>query len=199
MTNTLYVWDLADTLFFQKWNEELMGAATPLLWMKKQRMDVSTLEQYERNFEKFFLNGTTVDLALMPGYAEVLAQTNDNQAFTTGVIEQVDWRAEYLNPQVGFDIKKFFTKIVSTFDFVPTNLKTSAVIDAYLEQEAESYEHLVYTDNDLTNCELFHQIGRKYFASVRVFHFKNDGLGLRPQNWCAEVGCLTDILTALKK
>ncbi len=198
MSQTLFVWDLADTLFYQKWNTEHMQAADPIAWMAREGLDASTPLQYEKNFKAIFTAGTPVDLALMPDYAEVLSQTADNQAFTTGNVEQVDWRAEYLNPQVGFDIKKYFSKIVSTFEFAPTNLKTEAVIEAYLKREAALYKKLVYTDNDLANCALFYKVGQKYFSDVKIFHFKNDRLGVRPQAWYIEIGALTDLIEFFK-
>ena len=192
---TLYLWDLADTLFPEKWNAELTGFENFEDYVMSLGVDEKNPRAFEQCYREPYIHGERFNLRITDGFAEVLSRTKHNETFTTGIREQMDWRAEYLNPRVGFDIKKYFQKIVTTFDFGETNVKTPEVLEKYIAQrQADGYDTIVYTDDKLANCELFKQAADSVGISYRVYNIKNDGGGLRDKGWYWEIGDLYDFL-----
>ncbi|MBI4994794.1 hypothetical protein HZC21_04100, partial [Candidatus Peregrinibacteria bacterium] len=153
---TLYLWDLADTLFPEKWNVELTGFANFEEYVKSLGIGKKDVRAFEGCFREPYVHGERFGLRIADGFADVLGWTKHNETFSTGFQEQVNWRAEYLNPKVGFDVRKYFQKLSSTFDYGETNVKTQAMLEKYLAQKMEEgYDTVVYTDDKLANCELF--------------------------------------------
>ena len=192
---TLYLWDLANTLFPEKWNVELTGFASFDDYVKSLGADENNPRVFEGCYREPYIHGERFNLRIADGFAEVLGWTKHNETFTTGIREQMDWRAEYLNPKVGFDIKKYFQKIVTTFDFGETNVKTPEMLEKYLAQrKSEGYDTVVYTDDKLANCEMFRKAAEGVGISYRVYNMKNDSCGLRDEGWYWEIGDLYDLL-----
>src|SRR3989338_2008979 len=122
---TLYIWDLADTLFNEVWNKDRTGFLNYAAWLENKlgrKIKNISVREFEENYEIPYKHGYHFNLDIKPGYKEVLENLSDNEAFTSGNLEQIDWRAEYLNPKVGFDIRKYFKKKYSTFNYAEINI-----------------------------------------------------------------------------
>lgn len=192
---TLYLWDLANTLFPEKWDAGLTGFQSFEDYANSLGVDIKNPRVFEECYKEPYIHGERFNLKIADGFKDVLSWTQHNETFTTGIREQMDWRAEYLNPRVGFDIKKYFQKIISTFDFGETNVKTSEMLEKYLAQrKSEGYDTIVYTDDKLKNCELFKQAAESVSILYRVYNIKNDKAGLREKDWYWEIGDLYDFL-----
>src|SRR3989339_1636273 len=162
MSKTVYLWDMANTLFPEKWNESLTGFKNFDKYVASLGIDQDNPRQYESCFREPYSKGDMFNLNIADGYEEVLNWTKYNEIFSTGLPETNDWRAEYLNPKVGFDIRKYFQNNVSTFDFGETNVKTPEMLERYLIQKRdEGYTCVVYTDDKLSNCEFFRDAADK--------------------------------------
>jgi len=205
MSKTLFLWDVARTLFVEEWNSELTGYPDYPSYVVGIGKDPNNPRVFEESYQETYLKGEMFNLALMPGYAEVLGACAHNEIFTTGVKEQMEWRAQYLNPKVGFDIRKFFQKINTSFDFAPTNVKTQEMLTEYLRQKvADGYGTVVYTDDKLANGEFFRaaaeEIKKEYPSfSYRFYHILNDNGGIRPKGWYQAIGGLRDVITSEKQ
>lgn len=196
---TLYLWDMANTLILEQWNKELTGFDSFLDYAISLGRGPENPRRFEEAFYEPYIHGDKFGLRLSDGFKEVLEWTKYNETFSTGFAEQMDWRAQYLNPKVGFDIKKYFQKFNSTFDFGETNVKTKEMIIEYLKRKiAEGYVVVVYTDDKMENGELFRRAveeTRKNYPdfTFRFYHIKNDGEGLRDKGWYWEIGGLLDL------
>lgn len=195
MQKTLYLWDLANTLFPEKWNQELSGYSSYRDYLLAQGKNPDNPRECEEGFE-VYKQGEMFNLKIADGFDEVLTWTKDNESFTTGLPIALDSRAEYLNPKLGYDIKSYFQKVVSTFDFGETNVKTKEMLDEYLRQSYErGYKVIVYTDDKLGNCEQFKQAAEAIEGlDFRIYHILNDNGGLRKKDWYFEIGDLYDLL-----
>ena len=196
---TLYLWDLAGTLFLEKWNKTLSGfnsfedfvAARGILFSDARRFEECYYEPYIQGY--FWLQ-------LAPGFKEMLTWAKHNETFNTGFQKQMDWRARYLNPRVGFDIRKFFQKLNSTFDWGETNVKTPAMLQQYLEIKIkENYSTVVYSDDHLENVKFFISAAKKINRQCRDFkwrayHVVNKNGGWRAAEGYFQAGSLLDIL-----
>ena len=192
---TLYLWDMANTLFPEKWNKELTGFDSFNDCVIGHGVALDDPRGYESMFREVYTKGKMYNLSVADGYQEVLGWCKHNEAFSTGLRECMDWRAEYLNPKVGFDVRKYFQKLGSTFDFAETNVKTQEMLEKYLAQrKSDGYDTIVYTDDKLANCELFKKAAESVNVSHRVYNIKNDDGGLREKDWYWEIGNLYDFL-----
>lgn len=197
---TLYLWDLANTLFPEKWNTQASGFPTHEAYTASLGLDPANPRSYEESVKVPYLKGDWYTLSLAEGFAEVLSWTKNNEAFTTGVKEQLDWRAKYLNPKAGFDIRKYFQNIASTFDYGETNLKTKEMLVDYLMKKiGQGYQTVVYTDDKLSNCVFFKEAAEvvkksKPEFSYRVYHLLNQGKSVKKMDWYHEIGQLLDLL-----
>ncbi|MBI4427166.1 MAG: hypothetical protein HY569_01635 [Candidatus Magasanikbacteria bacterium] len=192
---TLYLWDMANTLFPEKWNPEITGFADFGAYVKSLGVDAENPRVFEECYKEPYIHGERFNLRIADGFADVLSWTKHNETFTTGIREQMDWRAEYLNLKVGFDIIKYFQKIISTFDFGETNVKTQEMLEKYLaRRKSDGYNAVVYTDDKLANCEMFKKAAESVGISFRVYNMKNDSGGLRNEGWYWEIGNLYDLL-----
>ena len=204
MSKTLYLWDLANTLFLEKWNVELTGYLTFEDYVKATVKNPSDPRQFEEACKIPYLQGEMYGLRLADGFKEVLSWTKNNEAFTTGVKEQMDWRAAYLNPRVGFNIMSYFKKINTTFDFVETNVKTKEMIVKYLSVKIkEGYDTVVYTDDKQANCQLFKEAVNKVqqeglVLNCRFYHILNSQSTIGKRGWYFEIGNLKDLLKSEK-
>lgn len=199
----LYLWDMAGTLFCEEWNKEKTGFNNYDEWVEnklgKKIKEISD-RKYEKMYEIPHKEGYYFNLDLQPGFREVLSWTNNNEAFTTGIKEQLDWRAYFLNPRVGFDIRDYLDKVHSTFDFSETNEKTESMFLNILEEKyRKGFETIVYTDDKIKNVEFFKQVAEKIKEkhkdfSYRIYHILNDKSGLQNRGWCYEIGSLYDLL-----
>lgn len=202
---TLYLWDLAGTLFHEHWDAEKTGypdLRSYLIGKGIAKEDMSDLE-YERHHETTYKEGWSWQLSLQPGFREMLTWAHEhgrNATFSTGNVEQVDWRAEYLNPQVGYDIREYFDELHSTFEYGNTNAKTKEMLVDFLTKKyTEGFRTVVYTDDKLPNCELFkaaaEDVRRLHTDfSYRLYFMKNDHQGLREHVSYLEAGDLSRIL-----
>ena len=153
---TLYLWDLSGTLFYEQWDPELTGFADFDDYAKSIGILPTDYKRYEKSWCHFYENGNLVHLDLMKGFKELLSWTKYNETFSRGTHEQIYCRAKYLNPKVGFDILKFFQKIVSILDYEDHNIKTEEIFLKYLsERFDQGYGTIVYTDDALKNCKNF--------------------------------------------
>jgi len=205
---TIYIWDLAGTLFADVWNKKRMGFENYDEWVANEtgkKLEEISDREYEEMYEAPLKKGWPFGLDIMPGFKEILTWTKNNEAFTTGVIEQKDWRAEYLNPKVGFDIKRYFQKINTTFDYEEINKKTQDIWISYLNKKYdEGYRVAVYADDKAKNCQLFleavNKIKEKHKDfSHRAYHMLNNNSGLKDKGKYFEAGSLFDILENEKK
>lgn len=199
MPNILYLWDLANTLFPEKWNRELSGYDNFDEYMKARGVEAAKEpRRYEEGFREVYTQGEMYNLQVADGYQEVLTWAKNNEAFSTGLKECMDWRAEYLNPRVGFDVRSYLRKVNSTFDYEETNIKTQEMLDKYLRQKvSEGYDTVVYTDDKLKNCEQFREATSKITGlKYRLYNMLNDNKGIRDKGWYCEVGNLRDVMSA---
>lgn len=172
-SKTLYLWDLADTLFGERWDAEKTGLANfddyiTSLGYNLNKIDAKT---YEWNYEKPFKE-ELIELSLLPGFTETLSWTDHNAVFTTGNREQIDWRAEVFLKKRPVDIRPFFETIYSTFDFGNFNNKTQEMFFDILKRElAKGYSAIVYVDNKLENCRQFQEATAQIRAiGYRIYH-----------------------------
>ena len=110
---TVYIWDLAGTLFADVWNKKRTGFQNYDEWIANEtgkKLEEISDREYEEMYESPLKKGWPFGLDILPGFREILTWTKNNEAFTTGTIEQMDWRSEYLNPKVGFDVNCYFQK-----------------------------------------------------------------------------------------
>ncbi|OGH88445.1 MAG: hypothetical protein A3J93_04245 [Candidatus Magasanikbacteria bacterium RIFOXYC2_FULL_42_28] len=201
MNKILYLWDLAGTLFPEKWNKELTHFDSYEEYIKLKGVDNATEpRKFEEGYEEVYKLGNYFNLQTAKGFKEVLSLTKNNEAFSTGLAECMDWRAEYLNPKVGFNIRSFFQKINSTFDYGETNVKTEAMLVDYLSKKVlEGYDTVVYTDDKFADGVFFKNAAETVKAknpdfSYRFYHILNDEGGARPKDWYCEIGGLMYIL-----
>ena len=202
MTKPLYLWDMAGTIFHEEWNTEKTNYPNIEAWIEAQSgkdiRDISD-RKFEEMHEIPYQEGWYFKLALKPGVKEVLSWTKHNETFSTGMQEQMDWRAYYLTPRNGFDIRKFFQRLNSTFDYGETNKKTIEMYVDYLAKKyQEGYKTIVYTDDKLKNCQFFadavKSLRKKYpDFSCRLYHVLNDNSGLIQKDGLWQIGNLKDL------
>lgn len=204
-STTLYLWDLAGTLFHEKWDTVKTGypdIRSYIIGKGIARADMTALE-FERGHEVTLQEGWHWRLALQPGFREMLTWAHEhgrNATFSTGNVEQMDRRAEYLNPHVGFDIRQWFDELHSTFEYGNTNTKTKEMLVDFLTKKYnEGYRTVVYTDDKFANCELFKAAAENvkhlhHDFSFRLYFMKNDHQGLRANENTLEAGDLSDVL-----
>lgn len=205
---TLYIWDMAGTIFNEEWDVKKTKYAVYDDWVESQlckKINEVSDRVYEEMYEIPYKEGWYFQLALQPGVKEVLSWTKHNETFSTGMQEQMDWRAECLNPKVGFDIREFFQKFNSTFDYDETNKKTKKMLVGYLNKKyQEGYKTVVYTDDKLENCQFFldavELVRKKYHDfSYRLYRILNNDKGLKQKNGYWEIGSLHNFLINEKK
>ncbi len=201
MSKRLYIWDLANTLFPEEWDKST-GFENYDQYVESLGYDLKTISplDYERAYERPYREGL-FKLKIAKGFKKVLSWTKNNIVFTTGNKEQIDWRAEYFLKKGLFDIRPYFKEIISTFDFGNTNKKTKEMITKILEDKVkEGYKEIVYTDDKLENCLFFLNAAQSIEnLKIRVYHIKNDDLGIRKKNNYWEIGSLYDIIKNEKK
>lgn len=191
---TLYLWDLANTLFREVWNKKLTGFDSFEDYVISRGVKINDARGFEECYREPYLQGEMFNLDIMPGYREVLNWTKNNETFSTGFQEQLRWRAFYLNPRVGFDILQYFRRMGSTFDYGETNVKTPEMLEKYLvRKKGEGYDVIVYTDDKLKNCKMFKTAAEKVGVGFRVYHILNDDSGLRDKRRYWEIGNLYDL------
>lgn len=205
---TLYLWDLAGTLFHEEWNIKKTGCATYDDWVEKQLgkpIDEVSAREYEEMYKIPYTEGWYFDTRLQPGFQEVLEWTKNNEIFTSGNVEQVDWRAEYLNPRVGLDVRKYFSKINTPFNYGETNIKTKEMMVDILENAYQrGFRAVVFTDDKIKYVEFFQavvvELGDKYEDFTgRVYHILNNESGLQEKGKYFTIGNLKDFLQNEKK
>lgn len=205
---TLYIWDLANTLFPQTWNESLIGSSSYKDWIQKKSgkpLSEISPREYEEGFRYFYENGELVLLNVQRDFREVLDWTKNNEAFTTGVPEQLDWRAEYLLPKIGYDVRTYLKRVNSTFDYGETNTKTEEMIKDYIDRKtSEGYNTFIYTDDDLSNCQTFSKVLRSNNQdpdkiTFRIYNILNDQSGVQNKGDYFTIGGLVDLLENEKK
>ena len=206
--DTLYVWDLAQTLFREDWDSRKTGAPTYGDWLARKldkKFNQIKPREYEMGHRTPYRSGWHFNLDLQPGFKEVLSWTKHNEVFTTGVPQQIGWRAEYLGKKYGFDLKKYFQKINSTFDYGETNVKTEKMLADFLKGKFLSgYRSIVYVDDRLDNLRSFRRAVAENRQSlpglaVRLYHILNDVSGCRTRRGYFSVGTLYDLLDNEKK
>ncbi len=194
MSKTLYLWDLAGTLFLERWDSEKGGFPDYNAYVVSLGYNLKTISprQYEEAYEIPYRNGL-FDLQIVPDFKEVLTWTKNNAVFTTGNREQIDWRAEQLLSKGNIDIRDYLKEIYSTFDYGNTNVKIAAMIKDILQKKSvQGFETFVYTDDKLANCQFFKQAAADY--NSRVYHMCNDNSGLRERDGYWEIGSLYDMM-----
>ncbi|MFA6215162.1 MAG: hypothetical protein WC768_01170 [Patescibacteria group bacterium] len=208
MNKTLYLWDLAGTIFYEVWDKEKTGWPNYDAWVAAQlgkKISEVSDREYEETYQIPYEKGWYFQLKLQPGAKEALILAKHNEAFTTGVPEQMDWRAAYLVPKTGFDFRKYFQKINTTFDYGETNKKTEEMLVGYLQKKyQQGYKTVVYTDDKLTNCQMFIEavklVQKKYLGfSRRIYHILNNNSGLAKKADWWQIGNLKDLLANEKK
>ena len=199
----LYLWDLANTIFYEKWNKETTGYPNYDAWLEnKLNLKVQNLSprEYEKMYKEPYKKGYYFNLDLMPGAKEVLTKIKHNEAFTSGVKNQVKWRAEYLNPKIDFNILNCFQKINSTFDYVNSNIKNRKMLMSYLNKKfKENYKTIIYTDDKKENCLLFQDAAKKIKNkyknfSFRIYYLLNNNSDIKKNNGYFVIGNLYNLL-----
>lgn len=197
---TLYIWDLANTLFPEHWNSKLSGFGSYDDYVKSLGYDLNTISphDYEWSYEQPYKEGL-FELNVADGFREVLSSTKNNAVFTTGNKEQIDWRAEQLNKKYDFDIRDYVKEIYSTLDYGNTNKKTQAMLEDILKKKyKEGFTTVVYTDDNLDNCLFFIKAAKGFTQQApdfnfRVYSIRNDNKGVRPKDGYFEIGNLYDL------
>ncbi len=202
-SKTLYVWDLAGTIFLEKWNKDKTGFDDVTAWIEnhlgKKRSQMTDME-FEQAHKIPYINGWMFNLKLQPDFKQVLSWTKYNETFSTGNREQVKWRAKYLNPRVGFNILDYFQALNSTFDYGPKDKKNIAMLVKYLTMKyQQGYKVVVYTDDNLDNLKLFRRAAEKIKIKYRdfdyrLYHILNDKAGIRKKKGYWQIGTLLDLL-----
>lgn len=194
---TLYLWDLGQTLFPEKWNPELTGFATfnDYLVSIGKSLDKDPLDCASQE-KDFYIKGQMYGLEVAKGLKDVLSWTKNNEAFTTGAPDSLHWRAIYLNPLLGYDVEKLFQHVFTTFEYGNTNKKTKEMFADHLSKRlVDGYKVAVFTDDNINNCKLFKEGADEVLGlSYRVYHILNDGKGLRKKDWYFEIGSLFELL-----
>ncbi len=195
MKKILHVWDLGNTLFREIWDPKVSGFPSVREFVESIGKNPDDPYEFECGHELTFRKGEMFSLDIIPGFREVLSSFEHNEAFTSGVPEQMEWRAEYLNPRVGLDIRSLFQHIASTFDYGNTNIKTKEMLVDYLKKkQTEGYEEVVYADDKLKNCLFFKEAAEEVFPQSRIYHFLNDNGDIRLRSGYIEIGSLLDII-----
>lgn len=196
MKKILHLWDVANTLFLEEWNSELSGFVTFEDYQVSLGVDLNNSREYESSYEEPYKDGKKFTLQIAEGFKEVLVWTKNNEIFTSGIKEQMDWRAHYLNPIVGYDIRNLFGKVNTTFDYGETNIKTKAMLVEFLQsKKEEGYNVVVYTDDKIENCLALKEASDKLDGlDSRIYHILNDNNGLRKKEIYWEIGNLYDLL-----
>jgi hypothetical protein len=174
-SKTFYLWDLADTLFGERWNVEKTRLVNFDAYIESLGYDLKTIDSktYEWSYERPFKDGL-MELSILPGFKETLSWTKHNATFTTGNPEQIEWRAEVFIKKGLPDIRPYFEKIYSTFDYGNINQKTSAMILDILKKEFKNgYTIFVYSDNNLENLYQFQNAADQIpTVKNRLYHIK---------------------------
>jgi|SRR3989338_7951788 len=205
MISAVYLWDLANTLFPEKWEAKKSGVPNYKAYVESLGYDLKTItpHDYEWAYERPYKEGL-FSLEIADGFREVLSWTKNNSVFTTGNREQVDWRAEQLNRKYDFDIRDYITEIYSTFDYGNTNRKTKSMFeDVLMKKYQEGFTTAVYTDDNLANCDFFIAAVKEITSQqsdfqFRVYRMMNDDRGLRQQNGYWDIGTLYDLQSSEK-
>ena len=205
---TIYLWDLAGTLFPEEWNIKKTGFNSYSNWLQYKlgkRLKSISDREYETGYQIPYTQGWYFNLKLVPHFKKVLSWTKHNETFSTGNKEQVSWRAQYLNPKIGFDLTKYFQKLNSTFDYGKTNKKTKKMLVKYLDRKyQQGYKTVVYTDDKLDNLVFFKKAGEliknKYpDFSFRLYNIFNSKSGLKNKKAYHEISGLLGLLANEKK
>src|SRR6266404_9189216 len=123
---TLYLWDLADTIFLEKWDKHKSGCDDYLAYLKKSGWNLKTISpiDFELSYKIPYLKAL-LKVRLNNGAEKILKFAKHNVAFTTGNKEQMAWRDTQLKQKGQIGTRKFFQKIISAFDFGNTSKKTT--------------------------------------------------------------------------
>lgn len=200
---TIYLWDLAGTLFYEKWDKEKTGAESFEKWIEgklnKKVADISPREYEEMQYEPY-TNDLYLGLNIQPGFEEILSWTGHNETFSTGNPEQVEWRAEALQKKLGIDIRGYFQALNSTFDYGETNIKTEKMIAQYLDSKyKKGFKTIVYTDDKIENVDFFKKAAmnfKKLYSDFdfRLYHMLNDDSEIKDKSDYWEAGNLLEVL-----
>jgi hypothetical protein len=196
MKRTIYIWDLADTLFIERWDAGKSGFATMEAYLKSIGKTAGQVTPFEYETAQADLYKKALLIAdLAPGFFEILNFTKNNVAFTTGTKEQIVYRAEQIKQKYGRDILPLFKKIITTFDYEPSNIKNLTVYKKLAADLAQTSDILVYADNHLGNCQNFITACKDKGLPFRCHHITNDDGGLKKFDGFWQAGRLTDVLT----
>ena len=186
MAKVFYLWDLADTLFIERWDKNKSGFDTYNDYVvnlyQKPLANVTPLE-YELADKRPYKEGL-YSLSIADGFKEVLSWTKNNGVFTTGNKEQMDWRAVQLQNKYGFDVRPYITEIYSTFDYGNTNVKTEdMLVDLISKKIKQGFNTVVYTDDKPVNCQFFIKAAEQcqtmgILVKFRVYNLSNDNTPL---------------------
>jgi hypothetical protein len=167
---------MAGTLFIEEWDSKLTGFVDYEAWLSaKLNKSIAEISEhdYEFGYQEPFTSGRPFQIELMPGFKEVLAWCRHNEAWTTGNKEQLAWRAQYLNPRVGFDIRAMLDKVNSSLDLFGTNKKSVKITEKLLQAKYnEGYEEIVYTEDKLKNCKIFYEAAINFRKQRPDFKFR---------------------------
>ncbi|MBS4035808.1 MAG: hypothetical protein KGZ85_15195 [Ignavibacterium sp.] len=201
MSKTLYIWDLANTLFLEEWNKNT-GFENYDQYVESLGYDLKKISplDYERAYEKPYRFGL-YKIKIADGFEEVLSWTKNNEVFTSGLQGSIGWRAEYFLKQGFFNVEPYFQKIYSTFDFGNSNKKTKEMLIKILNEKVkEGYNQVVYTDDKLENCLFFLEAAKEITnLKVKIYNIKNDDLGIRKKDNYWEIGNLHNLMENEKK
>lgn len=133
---TFYLWDLANTLFPEKWNKKKSGFESFDKYVEFLGFNLKNISQrdYEWAYEIPYKKGL-FDLKIAKGFKKTLSWTKNNIVFTTGNKEQLDWRQVQLGKKYKINIKDYLKEIYSTFDFGNTNKKTLEMLASLMEKK----------------------------------------------------------------
>lgn len=202
MSRTFYLWDLANTLFLERWDSKRSLVANYNQYVKSKGFSLENISplDYEKTYRIPYIDGL-YNLSLTKGFKVVLTWTKYNGVFTTGNRKQIDWRAEQLLKKYGFDIRCYIKEIYSTFDYGNTNVKTKEMLmDIIIKKYKQGYRMFVYADDKRKNCFFFLEaikalIKKGYQIKTRVYYFKNDTSGLKKiNNNLIQIGDLLNLL-----
>lgn len=175
MNKKVYVWDLGDTLFEELWDSRLSGFENYNKYIEGLGYNLQTIEplKYELNYEKAYKN-EYFKLAIKPGFREVLQYCQNNIAYTTGNVEQMNWRQEVFNRKNEINVLPYFKEIISTFNFENSNKKTEFNFLKLIQYLKNNYSHIVYTDNLINNCEVFSRVVKTFPEIKSTCYFINN-------------------------
>ena len=174
LQKTLYIWDLADTLFIEYWDQKKSGVKNFKAYLKSLGYNLRTIKaiDYENSYHIPFTKNI-LKFKYNSGALKMLNWAKHNGVFTTGHRKQLGWRAVQLKHNHLPDFRKFFHVFYSTFDYGNTNKKNFQMYKDILQKSLKlGFTTIVYADNNYANCNLFISAAARLKKQISRFNYR---------------------------